>query len=358
MYSSPSYKNYVSESSSSFYHKILRDDDDIPTRLPITGLKNTDYSGRSTSKYLFGNPSTKFTTDDYSSSYDKYDTSNKYDSYSSSYDKINTYDSNAYDKYDKSYTSSYDKYYDKTYDKYYENDDKCYEKDDKYYEKDDKFYEKYDMSYDKSSSDDKILQHSNSYFNIKDSQYLSPDKRVYGSPPPLSKSGSGKRVHYDLNSSGSVSSSGARSDTPFDTYTSSYGRSYTPDPNVCPVHPYRSQPPLILHESVGAPFRHLHGPNSSYRSALSESSDFSGRKPHFVPITRLDDAQAIRAAEFHPNGQLYAIGSNSKTLRLCGYPKSHELRTLSLAWNTTGDLLATGSNDKSIKMMRYNAIAK
>ncbi|CAG2121315.1 unnamed protein product, partial [Medioppia subpectinata] len=115
--------------------------------------------------------------------------------------------------------------------------------------------------------------------------------------------------------------------------------------------------------------------------ALSDSSaDLGGRKPHFVPITRLEDAQAIRAAEFHPNGQLYAIGSNSKTLRICGYPKSHELRSLRedhvphqpsvlskrvkhhkgsiycLAWNTTGDLLATGSNDKTIKMMRFNGM--
>jgi hypothetical protein len=64
------------------------------------------------------------------------------------------------------------------------------------------------------------------------------------------------------------------------------------------------------------------------RSNVSTSSDLNGRKPQFVAVTRLEDAQAIRAAEFHPNGQLYAIGSNSKTLRICGYPKHHELRTL------------------------------
>lgn len=71
-----------------------------------------------------------------------------------------------------------------------------------------------------------------------------------------------------------------------------------------------------------------HGPNSSYRSSIGNTTDFDGRKPQFVPVTRLEDAQAIRAAEFHPSGQLYAIGSNSKTLRICGYPKSHELRAL------------------------------
>lgn len=50
------------------------------------------------------------------------------------------------------------------------------------------------------------------------------------------------------------------------------------------------------------------------------------KKPHFITVTRLEDAQAIRAAEFHPSGQLYAIGSNSKTLRICAYPKINDLR--------------------------------
>lgn len=50
------------------------------------------------------------------------------------------------------------------------------------------------------------------------------------------------------------------------------------------------------------------------------------KKPHFITVTRLEDAQAIRTAEFHPSGQLYAIGSNSKTLRICAYPKIAELR--------------------------------
>ncbi|XP_054156723.1 WD repeat-containing protein 47-like isoform X3 [Oppia nitens] len=140
-------------------------------------------------------------------------------------------------------------------------------------------------------------------------------------------------------------------------------------------HQLRTQmQPMVNNSSHRA-----HGPNSSYRSTLSsDSSDLTTRKPQFVPITRLDDVQAIRTAEFHPNGQLYAIGSNSKTLRICEYPKAHELRALKeehiprppnvitkrskhhkgsiycLAWNATGDLLATGSNDKSIKMMRFD----
>ncbi|XP_054719463.1 WD repeat-containing protein 47-like [Uloborus diversus] len=100
-----------------------------------------------------------------------------------------------------------------------------------------------------------------------------------------------------------------------------------------------------------------------------------GKKPHFIMVTRLEDAQAIRAAEFHPSGQLYAIGSNSKTLRICAYPKVVDLKEdhvahqptvlykkvkhhkgsiYCLAWNPTGELLATGSNDKTVKLMKFN----
>ena len=47
-----------------------------------------------------------------------------------------------------------------------------------------------------------------------------------------------------------------------------------------------------------------------------------------MPFTRLEDAQAIRAAEFHPKGKAYVVGSNSKTLRICGYPNNMELLSL------------------------------
>lgn len=49
-------------------------------------------------------------------------------------------------------------------------------------------------------------------------------------------------------------------------------------------------------------------------------------RPKFVAVTALEDVQAVRCAEFHPSGQLYAVGSNSKTLRICAYPKLSELR--------------------------------
>lgn len=57
----------------------------------------------------------------------------------------------------------------------------------------------------------------------------------------------------------------------------------------------------------------------------SDGSNGNGR-PKFVAVTSLEDVQAVRCAEFHPGGQLYAVGSNSKTLRICAYPKLGDLR--------------------------------
>lgn len=37
----------------------------------------------------------------------------------------------------------------------------------------------------------------------------------------------------------------------------------------------------------------------------------------------------MRAVAFHPSGALYAVGSNSKTLRVCSYPE-----TLSPRWGS------------------------
>ncbi|XP_070176576.1 WD repeat-containing protein 47-like isoform X1 [Littorina saxatilis] len=101
----------------------------------------------------------------------------------------------------------------------------------------------------------------------------------------------------------------------------------------------------------------------------------SGGKPRFVPVTSLEDVQAIRTVAFHPTGNFYAVGSNSKTLRICSFPhisnlredhvthegsvvhkhmKHHKGSIYCSAWNPTGDLLATGSNDKTIRLTRFN----
>ncbi|XP_073973234.1 WD repeat-containing protein 47 isoform X3 [Rhodnius prolixus] len=99
-------------------------------------------------------------------------------------------------------------------------------------------------------------------------------------------------------------------------------------------------------------------------------------RPRFVAVTTLEDVQAVRCAEFHPHGNIYAVGSNSKTLRICSYPKLSDLREehqtyqptvlykrtrhhkgsiYCMAWTPIGDLIATGSNDKTVKLMRFNS---
>lgn len=45
-------------------------------------------------------------------------------------------------------------------------------------------------------------------------------------------------------------------------------------------------------------------------------------KTQFVKVNQLEDTQAVRAVAFHPSGALYAVGSNSKTLRVCAYPET------------------------------------
>jgi hypothetical protein len=56
---------------------------------------------------------------------------------------------------------------------------------------------------------------------------------------------------------------------------------------------------------------------------VEERKDSSQAK--FIAVTVLEDAQAIRCAEFHPAGRVYAVGSNSKTLRVCAYPDLSDL---------------------------------
>lgn len=50
--------------------------------------------------------------------------------------------------------------------------------------------------------------------------------------------------------------------------------------------------------------------------------------PKFVELVRIEDPQVIRTAAFHPDGQLFAVGSNSKVLRVCHFPSPTEIRKL------------------------------
>lgn len=98
----------------------------------------------------------------------------------------------------------------------------------------------------------------------------------------------------------------------------------------------------------------------------------------YKPLHRVDDELPIRAVKFHPLGDVYAIGSNTKALRLFAYPteeqfkhfsdaydpeepelvftftKMHRSSIYCVAFNDEGNLIATGSNDQTIHVVRYD----
>ncbi|XP_076342285.1 WD repeat-containing protein 47-like isoform X3 [Tachypleus tridentatus] len=144
--------------------------------------------------------------------------------------------------------------------------------------------------------------------------------------------------------------------------------------HVTEIHTHHQHPiGHRLHEPHTCPAPEPeHGVEQSNKHNGADATD---HKPKFIPVTKLEDDQPIRAAEFHPNGQFYATGTNSMALQIFTYPKTYELREnyetheptvlmkrkkhhkgpiYCIAWNGTGDLLATGSSDKTIKLTRFN----
>uniref|UniRef100_A0A1A7Y0Q9 WD repeat domain 47 n=1 Tax=Iconisemion striatum TaxID=60296 RepID=A0A1A7Y0Q9_9TELE len=116
--------------------------------------------------------------------------------------------------------------------------------------------------------------------------------------------------------------------------------------------------------------------DDSGSSATRNTHEPGKSKTQFVRVSQLEDTQAVRAVAFHPSGALYAVGSNSKTLRVCAYPetpntsgsvkqpavcfrrnKHHKGSIYCVAWSHCGQLLATGSNDKYVKVLPFNADA-
>ncbi|KAM6948499.1 WD repeat-containing protein 47 [Aplochiton taeniatus] len=110
--------------------------------------------------------------------------------------------------------------------------------------------------------------------------------------------------------------------------------------------------------------------------SLTRSKEGEKAKALFVAVNTLEDTQAVRAVAFHPTGALYAVGSNSKTLRVCAYPdtldtsgsgltkqpvvrfkrnKHHKGSIYCVAWSHCGQLLATGSNDKYVKVLPFSS---
>ena len=49
----------------------------------------------------------------------------------------------------------------------------------------------------------------------------------------------------------------------------------------------------------------------------SNDDDDDEKQLSFSPVCLLEDSQAIRAVCFHPDGNLFAVGANSKVLRVC-----------------------------------------
>lgn len=119
----------------------------------------------------------------------------------------------------------------------------------------------------------------------------------------------------------------------------------------------------------------------------------------YVPIQQVTDSQPIRATCFHPSGEAYVVGSNSKALKICKYPDVQTIGTLvnetlefertnasiqssilgksiipplvepeisftclyihcgsvyCAAFNQTGNLLASGSNDQILHLIKYD----
>lgn len=96
------------------------------------------------------------------------------------------------------------------------------------------------------------------------------------------------------------------------------------------------------------------------------------------PFHYYKEDQPLRAACFHPFGDVYAIGSNSRTLSLYSYPTQDQLKHFTpdipvqepeliftflkrhrgsiycVAFNSEGNLLATGSNDQTVHITKYN----
>lgn len=161
---------------------------------------------------------------------------------------------------------------------------------------------------------------------------------------------------------------------------------------VQPSQPQANQSTRIQ-ENVPQP-KQISGIQENVKSSPKREIHHAPKKISYVPVEYTEDIQAIRAIEFHPSGQVYAVGSNSKTLRLCTVPrdlisnysstsprslkKLEEIKARSprsshvlakrtdyhrgsiycMGWNAEGSLIATGSNDKLIKTLGFDILGK
>ncbi|GMI20280.1 hypothetical protein TrRE_jg10134 [Triparma retinervis] len=82
-------------------------------------------------------------------------------------------------------------------------------------------------------------------------------------------------------------------------------------------------------------------------------------------LATLQESHPIRTCSFNPSGSVFAVGTNSKALRLCAFDEergeidiihersNHHLGSVYCSsWNCEGKLIATGSNDKTVKVVK------
>ncbi|NXX26862.1 WDR47 protein, partial [Nicator chloris] len=141
--------------------------------------------------------------------------------------------------------------------------------------------------------------------------------------------------------------------------------------------PFPEESPVQGHQSASEhAVTQPQSEDSSGNLSRTRGDEEDKSKKQFICINTLEDTQAVRAVAFHPSGTLYAVGSNSKTLRVCAYPevidpsayntpkqpvvrfkrnKHHKGSIYCVAWSPCGQLLATGSNDKYVKVLPFNA---
>lgn len=93
--------------------------------------------------------------------------------------------------------------------------------------------------------------------------------------------------------------------------------------------------------------------NGNYRnyvSLLEKQKQFlqSSSEAKFYTVATLEDVQAIRAIAFHPSGDLFAIGSNSKTLRVCTAEGLNSQRRVERYWFLAWLSLFLFNNNNSV----------
>lgn len=136
------------------------------------------------------------------------------------------------------------------------------------------------------------------------------------------------------------------------------------------------RPPPDIHPS---PSPDVPAVSSTILPESPELDHYDNTIPHYRCIYQIKDSQPIRATCFHPDGEVFVVGTNSKVLKTYMYPTGEELTNFQhdhrptepnhafkfkgihrgsvycVAFNRSGKLLASGSNDRCIHLINYNS---